>query len=212
MVGEVKRSYGFAFVVTLGLASACGGTVETRSASGNVETDGGGTGGTNGASGSPGGGRSGNSGFPQGGSSVAGTGPIDTGGVLIGSCNPLFCQPEGPARGCCVTMNGPCGVDYGDGCAARGCDSPGGCITPLPLPTCTDGLVNGAETDVDCGGGLCPKCTTGRRCLVNSDCASLVCAGALCLAPSCADGVRNGDEICVDCGGSCPACSNCPAD
>ena len=25
-----------------------------------------------------------------------------------------------------------------------------------PLPTCKDGKQNGAETDVDCGGGTCP--------------------------------------------------------
>ena len=30
-------------------------------------------------------------------------------------------------------------------------------------PACTDGVKNGSETDVDCGGGSCPGCGTGRR-------------------------------------------------
>ena len=28
----------------------------------------------------------------------------------------------------------------------------------MPPPTCTDKKKNGQETDVDCGGGTCPKC------------------------------------------------------
>ena len=29
---------------------------------------------------------------------------------------------------------------------------------------CTDGVKNGGETDVDCGGPTCPKCATGKNC------------------------------------------------
>lgn len=47
--------------------------------------------------------------------------------------------------------------------------------------TCTDGIQNGDETGVDCGGD-CAACAT------------------------CTDGIQNGDETGVDCGGSCPAC------
>ena len=49
--------------------------------------------------------------------------------------------------------------------------------------TCFDGILNGDETDVDCGGS-CVAC------------------------PTCSDGVQNGDETGVDCGGSCP--TTCP--
>ncbi|MCB0704084.1 MAG: zinc-dependent metalloprotease [Saprospiraceae bacterium] len=49
-------------------------------------------------------------------------------------------------------------------------------------PTCTDGIQNGDETGVDCGGSSCPAC------------------------PTCNDGIQNGDETGVDCGGSCPDC------
>lgn len=54
-----------------------------------------------------------------------------------------------------------------------------------PAPTCTDGVKNGAETGVDCGGS-CAACAP---------------------AASCTDGVKNGAETGVDCGGSCAACT-----
>ncbi len=49
-------------------------------------------------------------------------------------------------------------------------------------PTCNDGIQNGDETGIDCGGS-CPPCT---------------------VEPTCNDGIQNGDETGVDCGGSCP--------
>jgi hypothetical protein len=72
-------------------------------------------------------------------------------------------------------------------------------------PTCMDGVRNGSETDVDCGGTLCEPCPTGDMCAVGSDCASLSCA-ITCQPPTCNDGVQNGDETAVDCGGSCSGC------
>src|SRR5258708_24522834 len=71
----------------------------------------------------------------------------------------------------------------------------------MPAPTCTDGIKNGNETDVDCGGGTCPSCTAGRSCSAGRDCQSMVCNGGMCQAPSCSDGVKNGMETDVDCGG-----------
>ena len=41
---------------------------------------------------------------------------------LVGSCNPTFCTPAGGALGCCMTANGPCGLNFGNGCVARGGD------------------------------------------------------------------------------------------
>ncbi|MEL6275888.1 MAG: cohesin domain-containing protein, partial [Bacteroidota bacterium] len=49
-------------------------------------------------------------------------------------------------------------------------------------PTCTDGIQNGNETGVDCGGPDCPAC------------------------PTCNDGIQNGNETGIDCGGSCTPC------
>jgi hypothetical protein len=51
----------------------------------------------------------------------------------------------------------------------------------LAMATCTDGVKNGQETDIDCGGPLCPKCVNGKMCVQASDCASGSCsAGKLC--------------------------------
>lgn len=51
-------------------------------------------------------------------------------------------------------------------------------------PTCDDGIQNGGETGVDCGGPCSNAC------------------------PTCDDGIQNGDETGVDCGGS--SCNVCP--
>ncbi|MCK6455999.1 MAG: hypothetical protein L6Q92_05655 [Phycisphaerae bacterium] len=50
----------------------------------------------------------------------------------------------------------------------------------LATPTCTDGIQNGGETDVDCGGGNCPPCQNGQMCATASDCVSGVCMGGVC--------------------------------
>ncbi|MCC6553535.1 MAG: SUMF1/EgtB/PvdO family nonheme iron enzyme [Polyangiaceae bacterium] len=70
-------------------------------------------------------------------------------------------------------------------------------------PTCTDELQNGDETDVDCGGPLCPPCAAGLHCSSGTDCEDRVCDGGVCQPPACNDGVLNGDETDVDCGGAC---------
>ena len=52
--------------------------------------------------------------------------------------------------------------------------------------TCNDGIQNGNETGIDCGGTTCPACP---------------------IEPTCSDGIQNGNETGVDCGGSdCVAC------
>jgi hypothetical protein len=65
---------------------------------------------------------------------------------------------------------------------ASGCSSFMSCFDPNP-GNCSDGIQNGDEEGVDCGGRcfrLCP--------------------------PTCSDGIQNGDETGTDCGGSCPDC------
>ncbi|MEK6816610.1 MAG: hypothetical protein AABY09_03280 [Nanoarchaeota archaeon] len=44
-------------------------------------------------------------------------------------------------------------------------------------PTCNDGIKNGLETSVDCGGNICPKCGSGGVCISNADCLSNICTG-----------------------------------
>lgn len=53
-------------------------------------------------------------------------------------------------------------------------------------PTCNDGIQNGDEEGVDCGGSFCDPCVS---------------------EPTCDDGIQNGDEEGIDCGGSfCAPC------
>lgn len=76
---------------------------------------------------------------------------------------------------------------------------------PEPEPSCTDGRVNGDETDVDCGGSCANRCTAGAVCAEALDCDSLRCEQLQCQSATCDDGIANQDEVDVDCGGS--ACS-----
>ena len=75
--------------------------------------------------------------------------------------------------------------------------------------TCSNGVLDEDETDVDCGGS-CAPCDDGLACLEPSDCASMVCTDNLCAAPSCDDQVQNGEEADVDCGGDCTFCAYSP--
>ena len=69
-------------------------------------------------------------------------------------------------------------------------------------------VLNGDETDVDCGGPTCPACAATKKCKLAGDCASGVCTAGVCAAPACTDAVLNGDETDVDCGGAtCPKCA-----
>lgn len=164
---------------------------------------------------------------------------VDCGGSCIGCLDGVSCDLAVDcltgycdASGTCATPTCDDGVRNGDelgvdcgggdcpGCADGGpclassdctsgvCDSASGTCAAA---TCTDGVANGDETDVDCGGATCPACTSGAGCASVVDCLSGVCApGSMtCAAPSCTDGVLNGDETDVDCGGgTCPRCGD----
>lgn len=106
--------------------------------------------------------------------------------------------------------------------ASPSVDAGGDAEADAPLPaSCTDGILNGSETDIDCGGS-CDACGPGLKCGKSGDCRSHVCvasdggAESTCQA-TCTDGERDGTESDVDCGGSCGACSagalcNAPGD
>jgi hypothetical protein len=82
-----------------------------------------------------------------------------------------------------------------------------GCV--VVTSSCTDGVLDNQETDIDCGGPNCSPCGPGGRCVANRDCTTGVCAGGLCavVVSGCSDGVKDGNETDVDCGGSCPPCA-----
>jgi hypothetical protein len=97
----------------------------------------------------------------------------------------------------------------GTACSVAGgvmCDTAGACVACLGgadcasgvcvygycvAPTCSDGVRNGGETDVDCGGGTCGACAPGAVCLVARDCSS----GACTAAGRCADPCGAGQEL-----------------
>ncbi len=68
---------------------------------------------------------------------------------------------------------GVCGtrVKKGDSCSSGVCDPSGKC---LPAG-CVDRVKNGTETDIDCGGPLCPPCADYLNCVQGSDCISKIC-------------------------------------
>lgn len=70
---------------------------------------------------------------------------------------------------------------------------------------CADGLRDGLESDVDCG-GACDGCADGLACGVDADCLNGRCEAGTCT--SCVDDALNGDESDVDCGGSCHGCAD----
>ena len=86
----------------------------------------------------------------------------------------------------------------------------GGSFCP-PCQSCFDGIQNGNETGVDCGGRDCPACPTCDDGIQNGDEDGVDCGGANCdPCITCDDGILNGDEEDVDCGGpDCPPCATC---
>ena len=66
--------------------------------------------------------------------------------------------------------------------ALYACDDGGGTVVvDATVPACDDGMLNGDETDVDCGGG-CGPCPAGQICNASSDCGELSCVGGVCAA------------------------------
>ena len=78
---------------------------------------------------------------------------------------------------------------------------------------CNDNVLNGSETDKDCGGAACDAlgdtCVDGKACGTGPDCTSGVCTGNVCQTATCTDTVKNGGESGVDCGGT-SSCGGCP--
>lgn len=106
-------------------------------------------------------------------------------GVLLGASG-LFATS-------CLTPEFSFGPDPADGVDGR-------------EPSCTDRVENGDESDVDCGGGDCPRCLLGQRCVVPSDCeqptegssATVVCNDEDKCAIQCARGTADCNQSALD--------------
>jgi hypothetical protein len=104
-----------------------------------------------------------------------------------------------PCPPCKARKHGKCKKLVPDGtlCAGGSCQG-GTCIpiappsSPPPSPVCAapDGIRNGTETGVDCG-GLCPRCPNGQGCTTQHDCRSAFCANGVC--QECAPGLCGSD-------------------
>ncbi len=110
-----------------------------------------------------------------------------------GSCPPCDVHFNGqldPGEDC-IDCGGITGVDCGELCndgLPNGCEEEVDCGGPDcdPCPSCEDGIMNQDEIGIDCGGEECPPCTTEG---------------------DCTNGIIDGDELYIDCGGThCPDC------
>lgn len=115
----------------------------------------------------------------------------------------------GEASGCqACAVDESC--DAGSDCLSRSCQQ-GICAAA----SCDDGVANGAETDVDCGGegdedgeGGCAPCADGASCESGDDCANGVCGEGVCGHPKCSNGQQDAGETDLDCGGMmCGGCA-----
>ena len=86
----------------------------------------------------------------------------------------MTCDPCGDGGGC----------DDGSDCVSGNCDADV-CVAA----TCRDGVQNGGETDVDCGGLECGACDDGETCVQDSDCVADNCVDNVCtpIPTSCLD-------------------------
>jgi hypothetical protein len=112
-----------------------------------------------------------------------------------GACANGICRPTASDASCAdgIRNGDESDVDCGGriclGCAAgRECSGARDCETLLcsagrcqtPPSSCSNGELDGDETDVDCGGPDCAPCRDGASCNEAADCRSRSCAGGAC--------------------------------
>jgi len=113
-------------------------------------------------------------------------------------CSPASCT--GSTEIAADTCNGS-GVCVDNGTVT--CTAPYVCGAAT-CQSCSDGVKNGNETDVDCGGGgACSGCAAGKVCSVGTDCTSGNCVDGVCCNSLC-------DGFCVRCdlSGTLGTCTN----
>ncbi len=149
------------------------------------------------------------------------------------TCDPATCpgtiadcsSPNCVNNGCAV-VNSPMGTPCDDGpadtkvCNGSGlcveCNSPADCTDPA-TPECQDNVCvaehcqntvqDADETDINCGGDVCPPCMNNQGCMDPVDCQSGYCMGTTCTACTANDNCDTATQWCDDetNGGTCTA-------
>jgi hypothetical protein len=85
--------------------------------------------------------------------------PATPGACPIPACTAPPCADNAPCSENADCASGWCYVGY---------------CRPVVTDTCSNGVLDGSETDVDCG-GVCEPCPQGAHCTTATDCISNVC-------------------------------------
>src|SRR5688500_8295311 len=112
-------------------------------------------------------------------------------GVLSSGAEHTTAKKKKPCPPCKKRKQGKCKKKLPDGTACAGgiCQN-GNCVAqgagggsrqppPPPAGTCIDGVKNGSETGVDCG-GECFRCGLGETCASRDDCQNAHCLNGTC--------------------------------
>ena len=82
-----------------------------------------------------------------------------------------------------------------------------GCVVSIneTRSDCSNGIKDGNEDGVDCGGS-CRRCATCDDGIQNQNETGIDCGGTCRPCASCSDGIKNQNETGIDCGGVCEPC------
>ncbi len=134
--------------------------------------------------------------------------------TLGSECFSTFCADGVCCDGGCAGLCEACNLSGSEGtCTAIGGADPADECTGADVCNganqcqCMDSNQNGSETDVDCGGGVCPACAVGGSCTDGGDCQTGVCIGNICQPSMCGDGTVNGSESCDFADPATPCCN-----
>jgi len=139
--------------------------------------------------------------------------------IALLACNSASPDDAAPSSAELTSTELPSRANGAPGCAGEACTAPSApsnattATAPAPAPTPTDGVKNGTETDVDCGGPDAPKCAAGRTCVAPSDCTTDACGvnGKCQLTRSCNGAIGAGDHCGPNLNDSCCASARVPA-
>ncbi len=114
---------------------------------------------------------------------AGGTGTTTTTGA--GGMGGATTSTTGAGGGTTTTTTGSGGAGGTSSTSTTGAGGMGGATTSTTgaggaAPSCADGLKNGGETDIDCGGGCPQACALGKACGAGVDCQSGDCFAGAC--------------------------------